>query len=46
MEIVYPGPGEIDATNVIEREPGGALVGCAPSATLVASPGASPIAGG
>lgn len=26
--LVYPGPGEIDASNVIETEPGGVLVEC------------------
>ncbi|MDQ3695448.1 MAG: hypothetical protein M3464_17760 [Chloroflexota bacterium] len=43
-EIVYPGPGEIDATNVIERVPGGAMVDCAPSAIPGATPGATPVA--
>ncbi|MDQ3411120.1 MAG: ferritin-like domain-containing protein, partial [Chloroflexota bacterium] len=43
-EIVYPGPGEIDATNVIERVPGGAVVDCAPAAIPGATPGATPVA--
>ena len=29
-EIIYPGPGQIDATNVTETEPGGPAVDCAP----------------
>jgi len=29
-KIIYPGPGQIDATNVIETEPGGPAVDCAP----------------
>ena len=29
-EIIYPGPGQIDATNVTEPEPGGPAVDCAP----------------
>lgn len=30
VEIVFPGPGEIDATNVTNTEPGGVEVSCAP----------------
>lgn len=32
-ELLYPGPGEIDATGVIEQIPGGFLADCARSAT-------------
>ena len=35
-EIVYPGPGEIDPTNVIETTPGGVAVDCVPDGTPVA----------
>ncbi|MDQ3540664.1 MAG: hypothetical protein M3440_08260 [Chloroflexota bacterium] len=35
-EIVFPGPGEIDDTNVTEQEPGGPAVDCAPSGTPAA----------
>ncbi|MBA2557549.1 MAG: ferritin-like domain-containing protein [Chloroflexi bacterium] len=31
-EIVYPGPGAIDASTVIEPVPGGPLIACAPAA--------------
>lgn len=36
-EIVFPGPGEIDDTNVTEQEPGGPAVDCAPSSTPTAN---------
>ncbi len=41
-EIVFPGPGEIDATGVTEREPGGVAVECAVMGTPTAD--ATPIA--
>lgn len=46
-EIVFPGPGEIDATNVTETEPGGVVVDCMPQGTPVpgADPGATPESG-
>jgi len=37
-EIVFPGPGEIDDTNVTEREPGGVEITSAPSGTPAAAP--------
>jgi len=41
--IVYPGPGTIDPTNVIERIPGGPMVACAaPAPSASPSPSASP----
>ena len=33
MKIAYPGPGEIDDSNVTETEPGGVAVSCGSSAT-------------
>lgn len=36
-EITFPGPGEIDDTNVTEQEPGGPAVDCGPSATPAAN---------
>lgn len=45
QEIIFPGPGEIDGTNVIEREPGGPAAACAPAGTPT-SGGATPVAAG
>ena len=45
MEIVYPGPGEIDPTNVTEQTPGGMVVDCVPGGTPVAD-AATPVADG
>jgi hypothetical protein len=41
-EISYPGPGDIDATNVTETEPETNVENCASSATPEASPASSP----
>ena len=40
-EVSYPGPGEIDDSNVIETEPGGVAVSCGDSATPGAGTGGS-----
>jgi len=37
VEIVFPGPGEIDDTGVTEKEPDGPVVECAPSGTPAAN---------
>ncbi len=36
-EVAYPGPGEIDDSNITETEPGGIAVACGPSATPAAA---------
>lgn len=42
MKVAYPGPGEIDDSNVTETEPGGVAVTCGSSATPTAG---TPVAG-
>ena len=41
--VTYPGPGQIDPTNVIERVPGGVVVNCAAAPAPSAAPSATPV---
>ena len=45
-EITYPGPGEIDDSNVIETEPGGPEASCNVSVDATPAAGATPAIGG
>jgi hypothetical protein len=45
-EITFPGPGEIDDSNVTETEPGGPAAACAATGSSSSSSGGTPTGGG